>query len=382
MKNRYKLLITLSLAFVTAFAYETYVYNDDFLYEPSEVELKIYTQKQTSSTKQVHDLRKVASAERDLPKIQYIRYNRENKKRINGKWRVTRIIDHKKNVLFDIRQNIDDEDKDLFFDFVLEGTSLVHATFNDGNLVENFYFDISKLSRKATNIVLFRAYKNGYEIIEAEKLIKKPRLTNVPGRGRVMVNRYPTPRSTNIQKPALEVAKRERFLRIDHVGSELRIERALYPSRTRGLLQGEDMIEGKINFGDDTIEGIEVTLMVGTPNEVPISIEPCDINQVGHFHYYEENQDGDLVKASGLLTFNGEDGYRVRFVNGNHAGAMLSFVTDAEYDKLMLKAQEIEMERELKGADADAEVDANGERAPLSLGKPQGFSFSNKSQKN
>ena len=142
------------------------------------------------------------------------------------------------------------------------------------------------------------------------------------------------------------------------------------------------MIEGKINFGDDTIEGIEVTLMVGTPNEVPISIEPCDINQVGHFHYYEENQDGDLVKASGLLTFNGEDGYRVRFVNGNHAGAMLSFVTDAEYDKLMLKAQEIEIERELKGADADAEVDANGERAPLSLAKPQGFSFSNKSQKN
>ena len=211
MKNRYKLLITLSLAFVTAFAYETYVYNDDFLYEPSEVELKIYTQKQTSSTKQVHDLRKVASAERDLPKIQYIRYNRENKKRINGKWRVTRIIDHKKNVLFDIRQNIDDEDKDLFFDFILEGTSLVHATFNDGNLVENFYFDISKLSRKATNIVLFRAYKNGYEIIEAEKLIKKPRLTNVSGRGRVMVNRYPTPRSTNIQKPAIEVAKREGF---------------------------------------------------------------------------------------------------------------------------------------------------------------------------
>lgn len=383
MKNRYKLLITLSLAFVTAFAYESIVYNDDFLYEPTEVELKIYKQNQTSSLEEVVDNRKVASAERDLPGIQYIRYNDKNKTKINGKWRVTRIIDHKENVVFDVRNNIEDKDKDLFLDFILEGTSLVHATFTDGDLVENYYFDISHLTRGGSAIVLFRAYKNGYEILEAEKLVKKPVVKKVPVRGRVMVNSYPLPKNTNINVEAKKVANRKRFLRVDHVGAELRIERALYPTRARGLLQGEEQIEGRISLGDDTIEEISVTLLPGTPNEVEIQIDPCNINQVGHFHYYEENKDGEMVKASGLLTFNGEDGYRVRFVNGNHAGAMLSFVTDAEYEKLMMKAQEVEMEREMQGAEADvdAEVEKN-ERAPQSVGKPQGFSFSSKAQDN
>lgn len=381
MKTTYKLIFTLSLAFAAAFAFEKSVYNDDFLYIQSEVEIKIYKDKaEQIKEKAVADNRNVASAERELPNIDYIRFNEENKKKINGKWKVTRIIDHEKNVLFDVRNNEEDQDKDLFLDFELKGSSLLYATFTEGEAKESFYFDISRVSDGGTTIILFRAYKNGYEIFEAEKLIKEKTRVGTPRKNQFAM-RYPTPKNTDINQPARNVVKGARFLKLEHIGANLVLERAMYPSRAQGLLQDE-MIEGSVSFGDDSIEYLEATLLRGTPNEVTIRVDPSEINKVGHFHFYEENQNGDMVKASGLVTNNGEGGYRLRFVNGKHSGAMLSFVTQRELDLMREKAEEMALEKEYSNVEAndDAEVEDENERTPQSVGKPKGFSFSNKAE--
>lgn len=380
MKTRYKIALTLSLSFAAAFALEKVVYNDDFMYQPTEVELKIYEQKKNDITDASNtDNRGVASAERELPNIQYIRFNDENKDNIDGKWQVTRIIDHEEKVIFDINGRIEDKKKELFLDFKLEGTSLIHATYTEDKLVEDFYFDISRISDGGTRIALFRAYKNGYEIFEAKKLIKKPVQI---GPQRVM--RYPIARNTEINKKAKDVVGAKRDLVVNDLSKELILERAMYPSRAKGLLQGEESIVGSVSFGANSIDFLDVTLLPNSPSPIEIQLDYAEINKVGHFHYEEEDQNGNTRKASGLVTNNGEGGYRLRFVNGKHAGAMLSFVTERELRLMRDKAEELKLEQEMKNQDVEvdkAEVEAVSKRTPQSIGRATGFSFSNKAEK-
>lgn len=380
MKTRYKIAITLSLSFAAAFALEKMVYNDDFMYEPTQIELKIYEQKKQDLTDAaIKDHRDVASSERELPNIEYVRYNTDNKAMIDGKWQVTRIIDHEENVIFDINGHAEDRKKQLFLDFKLEGTSLIHATYTEGELTENFYFDISRVSERGTRIALFRAFKNGYEIFEAKKLIKKPVMQ---GPARVM--KYPVANDTKINSKAKNMMETQRDLQVADVNSNLVLERAMYPSRAKGLLQGEENIEGSINFGPNAINTLEVTILPNSPSPIYITLDYAEINKVGHFHYEEEDPNtGGMRRASGLVTNNGEGGYRLRFVNGKHAGAMLSFVTEHELRLMREKAEELKLEQELKGteeANEDVDAEVENDRTPQSVSIPKGFSFTRKKE--
>ena len=212
---------------------------------------------------------------------------------INGSWEITRIVGSDGIVTFDKNNNPEDAKKANKIALNLVETSTVRLN-NDSELE----YKISLLTEFGT-IAIFKPMGNGYEILELKKIQKKVE--------QVVVNEG-------------EV--------------ELVLERALNQSKSPKVLMGTE-IEGSMTLTKTSIEGLAAQITNPNGEVQSIEIASAQLMDGGSF-----KADVDGEEVAGVVFNNGKDGYRLSFVTGPLAGAMLNFVTQAELAKMEEKEAE------------------------------------------
>jgi len=230
----------------------------------------------------------------------YLPVNAENIAKIDGEWEVTRIVGADEKVTFDKFANPEDAKKTIKVPFKLVGTSLVRV-----NKDAQLEYNVSLLSDFGT-IALFKKIGNGYEIMEAKRIAQ-------PVNNNLVVS--------------------------DEV--ELVLERALNQAKSNKVLTGND-VSGSVALSSKEIKGLEVELTNENGESQSISIDHADLKDGGSF---KAEVNGEEV--SGVVFNNGKDGYRISFVTGPIAGAMLNFTTQDQADKIQ------ETERDQQGLQSD-----------------------------
>ncbi|MBT5094507.1 MAG: hypothetical protein HOM21_09710, partial [Halobacteriovoraceae bacterium] len=124
-----------------------------------------------------------------------------------------------------------------------------------------------------------------------------------------------------------------RGLEVPH-NVDLVLERALNPSVSKTVMKGT-MVEGNATISPTEIIELSATISMGSSKEQDISLASAKINDGGQF---EGEYDGNMV--TGIVTNNGQGGYRIRFATGPLQGTMLNFVTDEEFDKIQTREEE------------------------------------------
>lgn len=266
-----------------------------------------------SKTGRVETQRFVASSEiSDLPAVQYLPFNSKNQDLINGKWEIRRIKAADDTVIYDKISSYEDRNKSIIVDFNLIGTSTVMLD-NDSNQV----FKISLMTDYNT-IAVFKVMDDGYEILEAKK---------VPERK--------IKQKAEVAEVKEEVKENVKGLRLNG-DVDLRLERALFPSKTSELLKGEK-IRGYVSLIDGNIENLSAAIYFDERSPaVEIDVPFAEINDGGMFETYIGRE-----SVHGIITNNGEGVFRVRFATGPLQGAMLNFVTD----KKMMEIQDEQYQR-------------------------------------
>ena len=281
----------------------------------------------------------VASAESELASAQYIAFNVKNKLSIDGDWRITKIYNTDESIVYDQNRN---KDKGLVIEVTLEmiATSLVRI---DGD--RGLDFDISLLHESGTRIALFRSMSKGYEIIEAKRYKRAPKIrkVDVASRSSALVKKKVAPKKIVKSKGGVNLNR----------DVDLVLERALDPKQNKDVLMGEK-ISGSVSLLGGNIESLEITIHKGSNKELSLSVPFIQINTGGQFSFEADDQ-----VISGIITNNGKDGYRIRFATGVFAGAMLNFVTQEEYDNLLEIQEKIEYDKMVKQEEIDEEKEAN-----------------------
>jgi len=265
----------------------------------------------------------VASAERELPAAQYLPFNDSNKYKVDGKWEIIKIHNTSKEILFDISR---DEDKDmkLIVELQMIGTSFVRV---DGD--KGLEFDISLLHESGQTIALFRSIDGTYEIIEARKhVVKTVAKVEAPKTAEQQLMEESGFEDNRAQLAPQQMISQKQGIQIAQ-DFDLILERALDPNSSKEVQRGEASLSGSVSLLGGNIENLSVVLFRGTEKEKSLEIGFAQVNDGGQFNF-EEN--GETV--SGILTNNGREGFRIRIATGSFAGAMLNFVTDAEFDKI------------------------------------------------
>lgn len=237
--------------------------------------------------------RGVASNEEAEQKVALMKVEMSRAGEINGNWEITRIISSSGDVTFDKIKNAEDAKKTVKIPMRLIRTSTVILN-NDRELV----YKISLLSNFGT-IAIFKNMGDGYEILEARKI--KP------------------------VKAKIEVAAGE---------VELVLERALNQAKSGKVLSGS-AVEGGMILTKKSIEELSVMITNANGEIQQIQIASAQLMDGGSF---KADVSGDEV--SGVIFNNGKDGYRLSFVTGPLAGAMLNFVTREELSKIEMKNSE------------------------------------------
>lgn len=259
--------------------------------------------------------RYIASNEEESVQVAMMRVEMKDAHKINAKWEITRIIGSDEVVTFDKINNVDDQKKSIIVPFKLVAPTKVMLN-NDNGLVYN----ISLLSSYGT-IAIFKQMGSGYEIIEA-KMIK--------------------------EAPVAQVVVEEEV--------ELYLERALNSSKSNKVLTGSDAI-GEMLLTKESIESLRITL-TNTNGEVQnIDVPTVELKAGGTF-----TVEVDGEEAAGVIFANGTEGYRLNFVTGPLAGAMLNFMTSAQKDMVEEKNNELndnyyEQEREIQTAQIESSVE-------------------------
>lgn len=288
------------------------LYSDVFM---DTVEIEV-----PSKVGRVETQRFVASSEiKDLPAVQYLPFNSKNQDLINGKWEIRRIKDADGQVVFDKIGAYEDRNKSIVVDFGLIGTSTVMVD-NDVNQV----FKISLMTDYDT-IALFKIMDEGYEILEAKKVpeVRKESALDV-----------------KVEKE--EKQEEVSGLRLEK-DVDLRLERALFPSKTSELLKG-DKIRGYVSLIDGNIENLSASVYYDQRSApVEIDVPFTEINDGGMFEAYIGQE-----SVHGIITNNGEGVFRIRFATGPLQGAMLNFVTDQK----MMEIQDEQYQRSAQYAEA------------------------------
>lgn len=247
-------------------------------------------------------LRDVASESTERYAIQYLPFNEENIKLIDGKWRIYNFINVSGH----------DEVMDVVVNLNLIGTSKVKID-NDPNQV----FRISYLTEQRTMALVKRVGK-GFEILEMEKIkeIEKVKKTQdkVSSQKDKVASSAPVTNKKGVTFPE---------------DMDLILERAFNPNLSKNIFVG-DYVVGNVSIIAGNIQSLEVTIARGLKEERSIMIEFAEVKDGGVF---EADVDGEMV--SGIITNNGQNAYRVRFASGPMQGAMLNFVTQEEYDRLI-----------------------------------------------
>lgn len=225
----------------------------------------------------------------------YLPMNAENIKKINTSWEITRIVGSDEKVAFDKFANPEDSKKTIKVPMELIGNGIVRVNKDNEQV-----YRISLLSDFGT-IALYKKMGNGFEILEAKKVA---------------------------------VAKENTSLVVNEE-VELVLERALNQAKSSQVLVGND-VSGQVSLTAKTITGLSVELRNPNGETQNIEIDTADLMDGGTF---KSEVNGEEV--SGVVFNNGKDGYRISFVTGPLAGAMLNFVTKDQLEKV----QETEREQ-------------------------------------
>lgn len=213
--------------------------------------------------------------------------------KIDGEWEVTRIVGSDEVVTYDKVNNPEDAHKKIIVPMKLIRTSEVMVN-NDQGLV----YKISLLSDFGT-IAIYKTINGGQEILEAKRVPK---------------------------------VKEEEVAVSDEV--ELVLERALNQSKSSKILTGSE-VAGEMTLTKGSIEGLSVSL-TNTNGEVQnIEISSAQLMDGGSF-----KADVGDEEVAGVVFNNGKDGYRLSFVTGPLAGAMLNFVTKEALSEMENKSNE------------------------------------------
>lgn len=255
--------------------------------------------------------RYVASRVHDFnsPAVKYLGVTAENKKKINGRWEVTRVIDSKGEAIYDSFKNKEDKKSIIIVDMELIATSTVSLD-KDVNQV----FKISILTEKNT-IALFKTINGGYEILEAKKMMPKAK-----SRAFKLSNNSKSLGPTVAEKKETK----KKGIRISDM--DLYLESALNPLQSRNILNVKQ-VTGNLSVFDGSIQDFSASLNTGSAKEVNLDFSFAEIKDGGQF---EAEVSGEM--ATGIITNNGESSYKIRFATGPLQGAILTFVTQEKYD--------------------------------------------------
>jgi hypothetical protein len=223
----------------------------------------------------------------------YLPMNSDNIKKINTAWEITRIVGNDKIVAFDKLSNAEDSKKSIKVPMELIGNGLVRVNKDNEQV-----YQVSLLSDFGT-IALYKKLGNGYEILEAKKI------------------------QTTSSKTSLIVGG----------DVELVLERALNQAKSNKILEGNN-VSGQVSLSTKNISGLEVELRNPNGETQNIEISSAELMDGGAFR---SEVNGEEV--SGVVLNNGKDGYRISFVTGPIAGAMLNFVTREQLEKIQENEQ-------------------------------------------
>jgi hypothetical protein len=211
----------------------------------------------------------------------------ENIKKINGAWEITRKVGSDKLVSYDKNSNAEDANQSIQIQLDLIGNGIVRLD----NKIEQVY-RISLLSNFGT-IAIFKQLGDGFEIIEAKRIVSEK------------------------EESAQLVVEQE---------VELILERAVNQSKSNELLEGQNAI-GQVSLTSKSISGLSVELRNSNGESQNIEIDNANLLDGG---YFTAEVNGEEV--SGVVFNNGAEGYRISFVTGPIAGAMLNFATKEQME--------------------------------------------------
>jgi hypothetical protein len=177
----------------------------------------------------------------------------------------------------------------------LVGNGIVRLN-NDNQQV----YRVSILSDFGT-IAIFKKLGNGFEILEAKKI--------------------------------QEVAQAPKALVVSEE-VDLVLERALNQTKSNKVLVG-DKVSGRLTLANKVLNSLSIELTNDNGEKQSIEIDSADLMDGGTF---KAEVNGEEV--SGVIFNNGKDGYRMSFVTGPLAGAMLNFVTKEQFDKIQEQEEE------------------------------------------
>jgi hypothetical protein len=260
-------------------------------------DMRTHSKKLSSAQEQADSLladRSVASLEASKVAMMNLPMNAENIKKINSSWEISRIVDADKTVSFDKIQNPEDAKKSVKVKMELVGNGIVRLNMDNQQI-----YRVSILSDFGT-IALFKKLGNGFEILEAKKI-------------------------QAIQEHKALIVNEE---------VELVLERALNQNKSSKVLVGSN-VSGRVSLTNKVLNSLSVELKNDNGESQSIEIDTADLMDGGTF---KAEVNGEEV--SGVIFNNGKDGYRLSFVTGPLAGAMLNFVTKEQFDKIQESEEE------------------------------------------
>lgn len=238
--------------------------------------------------------RDVASDNSKKLSIIYFPFDELNRSIINGNWNIFNYI------------SADDvEDKmDVKVKMRLIGNSTV--------IIDEDEDQIFRISFMPTNnmIALVKKMEEGFEIIEAEKIIEK-KIINKKLKNKKLALSTVAEKKVSIKKKGI------RLYDVDLI-----LENVLFPKKSKEILRG-DSIRGSLSLFDGEIQSLEVEVSYKEGEIDYLEIPFADINDGGQF---QAETDEGIV--SGIITNNGKQSYRVRVSTGKMKGAILNFVIE------------------------------------------------------
>ena len=223
----------------------------------------------------------VKTAQLDLP------VTSENMKKINTIWEITRVVGPDEKVLYDKLANTEDANNTITIPLELIDRGIVKVN-NDKKEI----YRVSLLSDFGT-IAIFKKLGNGYKIIEAK---------------RVVIN----------ENANLDIAE----------NIELVLDRALNPSKSNKVLTNDE-VSGQVTLNSKAISNLSVELKNDNGESQIIDIDAADLMEDGAFKAVIGGEE-----ISGVVFNNGKAGYRLTFITGPLAGAILDFATKESIEKL------------------------------------------------
>ena len=252
------------------------------------------------SARPAQDGRKIASRTRPLPKVQRVGMGQAGK--INGHWRITRILDEELLPVYDIFSSETDAARSVVVRFELVSLSTVMI---DGDAEQ--VYSISLLTEAGT-IALFKPFGKGYEVIEAKRLEETAAPAGKPGEKSPGTNLF-------------------------NIEDELLLDSALGP-RTGNRPLGNNRLEGTAELRNGELYLDRIIL---DSSGDALDIDGAQVKDHGYFEY--EHAEG---KIQGVVSVIGKGEIKVRFTTGPLANTYLNFVVADLFSPLPPEGEEKE----------------------------------------